>query len=194
MLVTTLKKESLKQDIQPSNGLTMKTPDFQHDPDMMIRINDVNFYYGETQALKSINMNLPEKKITSFIGPSGCGKSTLLRCLNRMNDLVEGTRMEGDIFIGGVNTNDPALDVSELRKNIGMVFQKFNPFPKTIFENINFEVYPGQNIEIIGSNGSGKTTLLRTLLGLIQPEQGNINWLDNDKNFHTYRTFDCFYQ
>ena len=138
MLVTTLKKESLKQDIQPSNGLTMKTPDFQHDPDMMIRINDVNFYYGETQALKSINMNLPEKKITSFIGPSGCGKSTLLRCLNRMNDLVEGTRMEGDIFIGGVNTNDPALDVSELRKNIGMVFQKFNPFPKTIFENIAY--------------------------------------------------------
>jgi len=138
MLVTTLKKESLKQDIQPSNGLTMKTPDFQHDPDMMIRINDVNFFYGETQALKSINMNLPEKKITSFIGPSGCGKSTLLRCLNRMNDLVEGTRMEGDIFIGGVNTNDPALDVSELRKNIGMVFQKFNPFPKTIFENIAY--------------------------------------------------------
>ena len=138
MLVTTLKKESLKQDIQPSNGLTMKTPDFQHDPDMMIRINDVNFFYGETQALKSINMNLPEKKITSFIGPSGCGKSTLLRCLNRMNDLVEGTRMEGDIFIGVVNTNDPALDVSELRKNIGMVFQKFNPFPKTIFENIAY--------------------------------------------------------
>ena len=138
MLVTTLKKESLKQDIQPSNGLTMKTPDFQHDPDMMIRINDVNFFYGETPALKSINMNLPEKKITSFIGPSGCGKSTLLRCLNRMNDLVEGTRMEGDIFFGGVNTNDPALDVSELRKNIGMVFQKFNPFPKTIFENIAY--------------------------------------------------------
>ena len=138
MLVTTLKKESLKQNIQPSNGLTMKTRDFQHDPDMMIRINDVNFFYGETQVLKNINMNLPEKKITSFIGPSGCGKSTLLRCLNRMNDLVEGTRMEGDIFIGGVNTNDPALDVSELRKNIGMVFQKFNPFPKTIFENIAY--------------------------------------------------------
>ena len=138
MLVTTLKKESLKQDIQPSNGLTMKTPGFQHDPDLMIRINDVNFYYGETQALKNINMILPEKKITSFIGPSGCGKSTLLRCLNRMNDLVEGTRMEGDILIGGMNTNDPALDVSELRKNIGMVFQKFNPFPKTIFENIAY--------------------------------------------------------
>ena len=67
-------------------------------------------------------------------------------------------------------------------------------YKRQIFENINFEVYPGQNIEIIGSNGSGKTTLLRTLLGLIQPEQGNINWLDNDKNFHTYRTFDCFYQ
>ena len=138
MLVTTLKKESLKQNKQSSNDLTMKTPEFQHDPDMMIRINDVNFFYGETQALKSINMSLPEKKITSFIGPSGCGKSTLLRCLNRMNDLVEGTRMEGDIFIGGVDTNDPALDVSELRKNIGMVFQKFNPFPKTIFENIAY--------------------------------------------------------
>jgi len=123
---------------QPSNDRTMKTPDFQHDPDLMIRINDVNFFYGETQALKSINMILPEKKITSFIGPSGCGKSTLLRCLNRMNDLVEGTRMEGDILIGGMNTTDPSLDVSELRKNVGMVFQKFNPFPKTIFENVAY--------------------------------------------------------
>ena len=138
MLATTIEKEILKPTTQPSNGRTMKTPDFQHDPDLMIRINDVNFFYGETQALKSINMILPEKKITSFIGPSGCGKSTLLRCLNRMNDLVEGTRMEGDILIGGMKTTDPALDVSELRKNVGMVFQKFNPFPKTIFENVAY--------------------------------------------------------
>lgn len=138
MLATKIKKAIIKPVTQPSNGVTMKTPDLQHDPDLMIRINDVNFFYGETQALKNINMILPEKKITSFIGPSGCGKSTLLRCLNRMNDLVEGTRMEGDILIGGMNTTDPALDVSELRKNVGMVFQKFNPFPKTIFENIAY--------------------------------------------------------
>lgn len=134
----TIIKEAIKPAVQPSNGATMRTPDFQHDPDLMIKIKDVNFFYGETQALKSINMILPEKKITSFIGPSGCGKSTLLRCLNRMNDLVEGTRMEGDILIGGMKTTDPALDVSELRKNVGMVFQKFNPFPKTIFENIAY--------------------------------------------------------
>jgi phosphate transport system ATP-binding protein len=134
MLAITIENET--PATQPYKS--MNTPDFQHDPDLMIRINDVNFYYGETQALKSINMILPEKKITSFIGPSGCGKSTLLRCLNRMNDLVEGTRMEGNILIGGMNTTDPALDVSELRKNVGMVFQKFNPFPKTIFENVAY--------------------------------------------------------
>jgi phosphate transport system ATP-binding protein len=116
----------------------MQTLDTDNDRDLMIQIKNVNFFYGKTQALKNINMTLPEKKITSFIGPSGCGKSTLLRCLNRMNDLVEETRMEGEIHIGGLNTMDPALDVSELRKNVGMVFQKFNPFPKTIFENVAY--------------------------------------------------------
>ena len=116
----------------------MQTLDTDNDRELMIQIKNVNFFYGKTQALKNINMTLPEKKITSFIGPSGCGKSTLLRCLNRMNDLVEETRMEGEIHIGGLNTMDPALDVSELRKNVGMVFQKFNPFPKTIFENVAY--------------------------------------------------------
>ena len=116
----------------------MQTLDTDNDRELMIQIKNVNFFYGKTQALKNINMTLPEKKITSFIGPSGCGKSTLLRCLNRMNDLVEETRMEGEILIGGLNTMDPALDVSELRKNVGMVFQKFNPFPKTIFENVAY--------------------------------------------------------
>lgn len=120
-----------------SGGETMTPPDSQNN-NLVINIENVNFYYGEAQALKDINMTLPEKKITSFIGPSGCGKSTLLRCLNRMNDLVEGTRMEGKINIGGLDTMDPALDVSELRKNVGMVFQKFNPFPKTIFENVAY--------------------------------------------------------
>ncbi|MZG29997.1 MAG: phosphate ABC transporter ATP-binding protein [Nitrospinae bacterium] len=116
----------------------MTTTDTNVGSNLVINIKDVNFFYGESQALKNINMTLPEKMITSFIGPSGCGKSTLLRCLNRMNDLVEGTRMEGDIEIGGQNTMDPSLDVSELRKNVGMVFQKFNPFPKTIFENVAY--------------------------------------------------------
>ncbi|MBC8287679.1 MAG: phosphate ABC transporter ATP-binding protein [Nitrospinae bacterium] len=116
----------------------MKKPEPRNNQTAMIEIQNVNFFYGETQALKNINMSLPEKMITSFIGPSGCGKSTLLRCLNRMNDLVEETSMHGEIRVGGMNTTDPALDVSELRKNVGMVFQKFNPFPKTIFENVAY--------------------------------------------------------
>lgn len=120
------------------NGNHIKAPDPQNDRDLMIEIKNVDFFYGKTQALKNINMVIPERKITSFIGPSGCGKSTLLRCLNRMNDLVEDTRMEGTIQIGEQDTMDPALDVSELRKNVGMVFQKFNPFPKTIFENVAY--------------------------------------------------------
>lgn len=115
-----------------------KDSDPGKDQNLMIKIENVDFFYGKTQALKNINMSLPAKKITAFIGPSGCGKSTLLRCLNRMNDLVEGTSMQGTIRIGKRNTTDPALDVSELRKNVGMVFQKFNPFPKTIFENVAY--------------------------------------------------------
>jgi len=127
------------EGILPSHeNKQMTTTDTNVGSNLVINIKDVNFFYGESQALKNINMTLPEKMITSFIGPSGCGKSTLLRCLNRMNDLVEGTRMEGDIEIGGQNTMDPSLDVSELRKNVGMVFQKFNPFPKTIFENVAY--------------------------------------------------------
>ena len=121
-----------------SSAGSMKYAEPYSDKEVMIEIENVDFFYGETQALKNINMRLPEKRITSFIGPSGCGKSTLLRCLNRMNDLVEGTQMRGAIQIGGMNTMDPALDVSELRKNVGMVFQKFNPFPKTIFENVAY--------------------------------------------------------
>jgi phosphate transport system ATP-binding protein len=120
------------------NDSASKTYESINNQNLMIQIENVDFYYGETQALKNINMVLPERKITSFIGPSGCGKSTLLRCLNRMNELVENTRMEGAIKIGQLDTMDPSLDVSELRKNVGMVFQKFNPFPKTIFENVAY--------------------------------------------------------
>ena len=99
-------------------------------------VEDVNFYYGEKQALKSIHLDIGEKKATAFIGPSGCGKTTLLRCLNRMNDLVLNTRVTGQIKLDGTNIYDPSMDVINLRRRVGMIFQKWNPFPKSIYENI----------------------------------------------------------
>jgi phosphate transport system ATP-binding protein len=105
----------------------------------LIDIEHVDFYYGATQALADINLKIDDKKVTAFIGPSGCGKSTLLRCLNRMNDLIDGTRVaQGTIKIRGVDIYLPDVDVIELRKRVGMVFQKSNPFPKSIYENITF--------------------------------------------------------
>ncbi len=105
----------------------------------MIEIDDVDFFYGANQALHDITLNIAEREVTSFIGPSGCGKSTLLRCLNRMNDLIDGTRLPtGRILIDGVNIYDPRVDVIELRKRVGMVFQKSNPFPKSIYENVTY--------------------------------------------------------
>ena len=104
----------------------------------MVSIESLSLWYGEKLALKHISMSVPAQRITAFIGPSGCGKSTLLRCLNRMNDLVDGVRIEGKIRIGGLDIYDPALDVAELRKRVGMVFQKSNPFPKSIYDNIAY--------------------------------------------------------
>lgn len=105
-------------------------------PKPIVNITDLVLYYGKTRALKGISMDVPEKKITSFIGPSGCGKSTLIRCLNRMNDLIEEVRIEGVIKIDSQDIYAPTIDVTELRKRVGMVFQKPNPFPKTIYENV----------------------------------------------------------
>lgn len=105
---------------------------------MKIQIKDVNFYYGDFKALRKINFDIPEKAVTAFIGPSGCGKSTLLRLLNRMNDLVDGARLEGQIFIDGQDIYAPNIIVEDLRKKVGMVFQKPNPFPKSIFENVAY--------------------------------------------------------
>jgi phosphate transport system ATP-binding protein len=99
-------------------------------------VEDVDFYYGEKHALKSINLAIGEKKSTAFIGPSGCGKTTLLRCLNRMNDLVLGTRVTGQIMLDGKNIYESATDVIQLRRRVGMIFQKWNPFPKSIYENV----------------------------------------------------------
>jgi phosphate transport system ATP-binding protein len=104
-----------------------------------IEIDDVDFCYGATRALHDISLGIEERKVTAFIGPSGCGKSTLLRCLNRMNDLIDGARVTaGKIRIDGVDIYDPRVDVIELRKRVGMVFQKSNPFPKSIYENITY--------------------------------------------------------
>ncbi|AKE51458.1 phosphate ABC transporter ATP-binding protein PstB [Kangiella geojedonensis] len=103
-----------------------------------IEVDKLNLFYGDKQALYDIDMKIPEKKVTAFIGPSGCGKSTLLRCFNRMNDLVDIARTQGDINIHGENINKQGIDVAELRRNVGMVFQKPNPFPKSIYENIAY--------------------------------------------------------
>ncbi len=123
-----------------------KQPDGAKDSDVELRgdiidIKDYNFFYDrDSQVLFNLNMQIPERKVTAFIGPSGCGKSTLLRNLNRMNDLIDGIRHEGDILIDGQSIYDPLLEVISLRKRIGMVFQKSNPFPKTIYENIVYSL------------------------------------------------------
>ncbi len=103
-----------------------------------ISIQGLNLFYGEKQALHGIIMEIPKKQVTAYIGPSGCGKSTLLRCINRMNDLVDIARIEGSIKIEGKDIYRPGVDVAELRRHVGMVFQKPNPFPKSIYENVAY--------------------------------------------------------
>jgi len=101
-------------------------------------IKDVDLFYGDKQALFNVNMVIPEKRVTAFIGPSGCGKSTLLRCFNRMNDLVDSCRVEGKIMLGDQNIYSKGVNVADLRRNVGMVFQKPNPFPKSVYENVAY--------------------------------------------------------
>jgi phosphate transport system ATP-binding protein len=118
--------------IETQNGATSA------DAPSFIEISDVSLFYGASKALKNISVNLGEKVVTAFIGPSGCGKSTLLRCLNRMNDLIDNVRIDGSIKIGGHDIYAKDVDVIELRKRVGMVFQKSNPFPKSIYENVAY--------------------------------------------------------
>ena len=108
------------------------------DEEVCIQVQDLDLFYGEKQALNKINIDIPKGRVTAFIGPSGCGKSTLLRCFNRMNDLVDTCRVEGRIRIDGGDIYDAKIDVAELRRRVGMVFQKPNPFPKSIFENVAY--------------------------------------------------------
>lgn len=105
---------------------------------MSIISKDLNFFYGDNQVLHDINMEIPHQKVTALIGPSGCGKSTYLRTLNRMNDLIEIARVKGQVIIDGQDIYSPQADVITLRKNVGMVFQKSNPFPKSIYDNIAY--------------------------------------------------------
>ena len=104
----------------------------------MVEIEHLSLWYGAKRALRDVSMSVPKHRVTAYIGPSGCGKTTLLRCLNRMNDLVDGVRITGAIRIGGTDIYDPTLDVTELRQRVGMVFQKSNPFPKSVFENVAY--------------------------------------------------------
>ncbi len=106
--------------------------------EIALTVNDLNLFYGDKQALHGINLPIPKQRVTAFIGPSGCGKSTLLRCFNRMNDLVDGCRIEGEVALDGHNIYSKAVDVAGLRRRIGMVFQKPNPFPKSIYENVAY--------------------------------------------------------
>jgi phosphate transport system ATP-binding protein len=115
--------------------------------DTKISVSDLNLWYGDTQALKNISMGIPPHQVTALIGPSGCGKSTFLRCLNRMNDLIDGVRIEGKVQIDGINVYDRGVDVVDLRRKVGMVFQKSNPFPKSVFENIAY----GPRVNGVGS-------------------------------------------
>ena len=124
-------RSSLLQGIDFAEAMTTTSP-----PVIMVR--DLSFWYGRQQALFDVNMDIAERAVTAIIGPSGCGKSTLLRCINRMNDLVEGTRVEGHLMLEGQDVYGPKVDPVALRRHIGMVFQKPNPFPKSIFDNIAF--------------------------------------------------------
>jgi phosphate transport system ATP-binding protein len=115
------------------------TPAPPINPDsVVVRVDSLSLWYGAAQALRDISLIIQEKKITAFIGPSGCGKSTLLRCFNRLNDLIDDVRVDGNIFFEGTDIYDPSVDLNRLRKRIGMVFQKSNPFPKSIYENVAY--------------------------------------------------------
>ena len=131
-VVSSLEMESM----DPHDSNVTPQPSAQGKP--KLRVQGFNFFYGPVQALFKVDLDIPEKQVTAFIGPSGCGKSTLLRCMNRLNDLIEGARHEGNILIDGVDIFNPLIDITDLRKRVGMVFQKSNPFPKSIHENVAY--------------------------------------------------------
>ena len=130
----------------PTHGVDLKSALRKDDaaaerpaePRDCLKVNGLNLYYSQKRALNDINLAIPERFVTAFIGPSGCGKSTLLRCFNRMNDLIDGVRVEGEVLLDGQNIFAPGVNVATLRRRVGMVFQKPNPFPKSIYENVAY--------------------------------------------------------
>ncbi len=130
-------------------------------PDTCIQVKDLNLFYGEKQALFNVNMEMARKKVTAYIGPSGCGKSTLLRSINRMNDLVDSARIDGKILLDGEDIYDKAVNVADLRRRVGMVFQKPNPFPKSIYENVAY----GLRIQGINDRRTLDETVEKSLRG-----------------------------
>ena len=127
----------------------------------VLEIESLSLWYGTKRALQDITLDIPDKQITAFIGPSGCGKSTLLRCINRLNDLIDDVRIEGDIRFGATSIYDPRIDINALRKRIGMVFQKSNPFPKSIYENVAY----GSRIQGINKKRELDEVVERSLRG-----------------------------
>jgi phosphate transport system ATP-binding protein len=134
-------EENREQSVQVPSSVSVdperKTLNIERE-DICIETRGLNLYYGEDQALKNVKLRIPRNRVTAFIGPSGCGKSTLLRCFNRMNDLIDICRIEGEILIDGQDIHHRDVDVAEHRRRVGMVFQKPNPFPKSIFENVAY--------------------------------------------------------
>ncbi len=130
-----MSNETLTTAVDPS---VLKSDSSTDNNDFCLEVNKLNLYYGEARALKDISFRMKKNRVTAFIGPSGCGKSTLLRCFNRMNDLIDGVRVEGEINLDGKNIYDTDIDITMLRQRIGMVFQKPNPFPMSIFENVSY--------------------------------------------------------
>jgi phosphate transport system ATP-binding protein len=114
------------------------SPDSDDSSRVAVRVAGLDLYYDETRALKDITLDIPANRVTAFIGPSGCGKSTLLRCFNRLNDLIDGCRIDGEILLNGEDIYAENIEVSELRREVGIVFQKPNPFPKSIYENVAY--------------------------------------------------------
>ncbi len=119
-------------------GQAVPQPDLKARMQAKLEARNLSFFYGATQALFDVSLSIPERSVTALIGPSGCGKSTFLRTLNRMNEIIEGTRVSGRVMLEGTDIYEPGIDVVALRKRVGMVFQKSTPFPKSVFENVAY--------------------------------------------------------
>ena len=148
---------SVKVDVERRSGEVSSLSE----QEACLQVENMNFYYGDVKALNNINITIPERKVTAFIGPSGCGKSTLIRIFNRMNDLIDGTRLEGSVRLNGTEIYDPDLNVADLRRRVGMVFQKPNPFPKSIYENVAY----GLRIQGINNRATLNATVEKALKG-----------------------------